>query len=80
MPRYRQISGGPKGENPPEWGTLNSMQVQDATLMEHPNHATDRYIMADDVERLTSKGWKVKDGERVYSHAPTVTKPKRGRK
>ena len=82
MARYKQITGGPKGPNPPEWGTLNEAQVQGAVLMESPRDgAYDRYIMAGDVERLTGKGWKVTGGDKIYDHAPAkTTTPKRGKK
>lgn len=76
MARYNhQISGGSKGPNPPEWGTLNESQVLKATLMEHENHLYARYILEDDVERLQGKGWTIKGGRDVYRpQAKTKTK------
>ena len=80
MSRYVQVGGGPKGENPREWGTLTEEQVQGAVLMESPRPThSDRYIAPDDVERLTAKGWKVKGGDHVYAHAPAPVKRKPGR-
>lgn len=77
MARYQNLTSKAVKPTPPEWGTLTEAEVQKAVLMEYPRDAIcDRYILKEDVERLESKGWKVKDPEYIHAYAPVQTKAK----